>query len=68
VTNAAGQRGVVDPIPIPDHIPTKTEWAALKHWIPEELQPPEIEGLAKGARLPSIRMDKVLTFLLGDKF
>ncbi|MFT7413905.1 MAG: putative YcjX-like family ATPase [Methylophagaceae bacterium] len=68
VTNAAGQRGVVDPIPIPDHIPTTTEWAELKHWIPETLQPPEIEGLANGARLPSIRMDKVLTFLLGDKF
>jgi predicted YcjX-like family ATPase len=68
VTNAEGKRGVVDPIPIPDHIPTKTEWAALKHWIPEALQPPEIEGLANGARLPSIRMDKVLTFLLGDKF
>lgn len=68
VTNAEGKRGVVDPIPIPDHIPTKTEWATLKHWIPEALQPPEIEGLANGARLPSIRMDKVLTFLLGDKF
>jgi len=68
VTNAKGQRGVVDPIPIPDHIPTTIEWAALKHWIPEALQPPEIEGLANGARLPSIRMDKVLTFLLGDKF
>lgn len=68
VTNAQGKRGVVDPIPIPDHIPTTTEWAALKHWIPEALQPPEIDGLAHGARLPSIRMDKVLTFLLGDKF
>lgn len=68
VTNAEGKRGVVDPILIPDHIPTEIEWAALKHWIPEALQPPEIEGLANGARLPSIRMDKVLTFLLGDKF
>lgn len=68
VTNAQGQRGVVDPIMIPDHIPTNAEWAELKHWIPEALQPPEIEGLAHGARLPSIRMDKVLTFLLGDKF
>lgn len=68
VTNAEGKRGVVDPILIPDHIPTTAEWAALKHWIPESLQPPEIEGLANGARLPSIRMDKVLTFLLGDKF
>lgn len=62
VTNAEGKRGVVDPIPIPAHIPTKTEWAALKHWIPQALQPPEIEGLANGSRLPSIRMDKVLTF------
>ncbi len=68
VTNAEGKRGVVDPIPIPDHIPTTDEWAVLKHWIPEALQPPEVEGLANGARLPSIRMDKVLTFLLGDKF
>jgi uncharacterized protein len=68
VTNAEGKRGVVDPILIPDHIPTEAQWAALPHWIPEVLQPPEIEGLANGARLPSIRMDKVLTFLLGDKF
>lgn len=67
VTNAEGKRGVVDPILIPDHIPSQAEWAELKHWIPEALQPPEIEGLAYGARLPSIRMDKVLTFLLGDK-
>lgn len=68
VTSAEGKRGVVDPILIPDHIPTEAEWAALPHWIPVVLQPPEIEGLAKGARLPSIRMDKVLTFLFGDKF
>ena len=63
-----GKRGkVVHPI-IPENIPTQTDWDSFKNWQPLEFQPPVIPGLKFGAKLPCIRIDKVLKDLIGDKF
>jgi len=68
VTAEDGERGVITPPDIPEHIPTHDEWLEMKVWQPVILQPPFVPGLQQGARLPSIRMDNVLKYLIGDKF
>lgn len=65
---ADGKRGNIVHPTIPDHIPTEQDWKKFEAWQPLELQPPIIPDLKHGARLPSIRMDKVIRDLIGDKF
>lgn len=63
-----GQRGKISHPVIPETIPDDEIWKQFKNWQPYELQPPVVPGLKHGARLPCIRMDKVLKDLIGDKF
>jgi len=63
-----GQKGQLAHPEIPEKIPTDEQWAQFENWKPHELQPPIISNLQHGGRLPSIRMDKVLKDLIGDKF
>lgn len=54
--------------PMPESIPTGQQWEIFKDWTPPMIDPPENLNLHTGQRLPSIRMDKVLKELIGDKF
>jgi len=66
---SSGQKGELRHPTIPETIPTTPEqWSMFDNWQPPELQPPFIADLKYGARLPCIRMDKVLKDLIGDKF
>ena len=63
-----GKRGKIVHPTIPEHMPIESDWEKFKNWQPFKLQPPTIPDLKYGAKLPCIRMDKVLKDLIGDKF
>jgi len=63
-----GQKGKISHPTIPENIPDDEVWSQFENWQPYQLQPPIIPELKHGARLPCIRMDKVLKDLIGDKF
>lgn len=63
-----GKTGKIVHPTIPEHLPTKHDWNEFKNWKPLKLQPLTIPDLKYGAKLPCIRMDKVLKDLIGDKF
>lgn len=63
-----GRFGSLKHPPIPEKIPTATQWPDFERWQPPILQPPLNPDLKFGGRLSHIRMDKVLRDLIGDKF
>lgn len=67
-TSLEGEKGNLKHPDIPERIPSEQQWEGLSRWNPTELLPPQMNGLMKGARIPSIRMGIVLKDLIGDKF
>lgn len=68
VTLSDGKKGKLKHPEMPEKMPSEEQWGHFENWLPPELQPPHVPGLKYGARLPCIRMDTVLNYLIGDKF